>query len=173
MQNPHPVAIIVQMAAKSRKDKNKQGPVAVNKKAYRNFELIEKFEAGLELLGTEVKSLRTGAADLNGSYARVEDQECWLVGATIAQYQQGGALQHEPTRKRKLLLHKGEIHKIRTKLEQRGFTLVPLRIYFNDRGLAKIELALARGKRQYDKRKAITERDQKRDVDRSMKKYRR
>jgi len=163
----------MQMAAKSRKERDKQGPVAVNKKAYRNFELIEKFEAGLELLGTEVKSLRDAQADLNGSYARVEDQQCWLVGATIAQYQQAGPRQHEPTRKRKLLLHKAEIHKIRTKLEQRGFTLVPLRIYFNDRGLAKIELALARGKRQYDKRKAITERDQKRDVDRSMKKYRR
>lgn len=173
MQNPHPVAIIEQMAAKSRKERDKQSPVAVNKKAYRNFELIEKFEAGLELLGTEVKSLRNAQADLNGSYARVEDQQCWLVGATIAQYQQAGPWQHEPTRKRKLLLHKAEIHKIRTKLEQRGFTLVPLRIYFNDRGLAKIELALARGKRQYDKRKAITERDQKRDVDRSMKKYHR
>jgi SsrA-binding protein len=160
------------MTAKSRKDKDRQGPVAVNKKAYRNFELIEKFEAGLELLGTEVKSLRFGAADLNGSYARVENQQCWLVGAGIAQYQQASNRQHDPTRKRKLLLHKAEIHRIRTRLEQRGFTLVPLRIYFNDRGLAKIELALARGKRQYDKRKKITERDQKRDVDRDMKKYR-
>jgi len=161
------------MTAKTRKDKDKQGQVAVNKKAYRNFELIEKLEAGLELLGTEVKSLRLGAADLNGSYARVENQQCWLVGAGIAQYQQASSRQHEPTRKRKLLLHKAEIRRIRNKLEQRGFTLVPLRIYFNDRGLAKIELALARGKRQYDKRKTITERDQKRDVDRDMKKYRR
>jgi SsrA-binding protein len=161
------------MTAKSRKEKDKQGPVAVNKKAYRNFELIEKFEAGLGLLGTEVKSLREATADLTGSYARIDGGECWLVGASIAQYQQAGARQHEPTRKRKLLLHKAEIRRIRTKLEQRGFTLVPLRIYFNDRGLAKIELALARGKRQYDKRQAITSRDQKRDVDRSMKKYRR
>ncbi len=160
------------MAAKSRKDKNKKGPAAVNKKAYRNFELVERFEAGLGLLGTEVKSLRAGAADLNGSYARVENEQCWLVGAGIAQYQEAGSRQHEPTRKRKLLLHKAEIHRIRTKLEQRGFTLVPLRIYFNDRGLAKIELALARGKRQYDKRQSITARDQKRDIDRSMKKYR-
>ena len=160
------------MAVKSRKDKDKQGSAAVNKKAYRNFELIEKFEAGLELLGTEVKSLRDAQADLNGSYARVQNDECWLVGATIAQYQQGAAYNYEPTRKRKLLLHKGEIRKIRAKLEQRGFTFVPLRIYFNDRGLAKIELALARGKRQYDKRRAIAERQQKRDVDRDMKKYR-
>jgi len=160
------------MAAKSRKDKNKQGSVAVNKKAYRNFELVEKFEAGMSLLGSEVKSLRAGQADLNGSYARIEGQQCRLVGASIAQYQQSGMYNHEPTRKRKLLLHKTEIRKIKTKLEQRGFTLVPLRIYFNDKGLAKIELALARGKRQYDKRKAITERTQKRDVDRDMKKFR-
>jgi len=159
------------MAAKSHKDKDKQGSVAVNKKAYRNYELIDKFEAGLELLGTEVKSLRAGQADLNGSYARIEDGQCWLVGATIAQYENAGMARHEPTRKRKLLLHKTEIRRIWTKLEQRGFTFVPLRIYFNDRGLAKIELALARGKRQYDKRKTITERQQKRDIDRSMKKF--
>ena len=132
------------MAAKSRKNRDIQPLVAVNKKAYRNFELIEKFEAGLGLLGTEVKSLRDGTADLNGSYARVEGNQCWLVGATIAQYPQAGARQHEPARKRKLLLHKAEINKIRIKLEQRGFTLVPLRIYFSERGLAKIELALAR-----------------------------
>ena len=161
------------MAAKSRKSKDKRGSVAVNKKAYHNFELIEKFEAGMSLLGTEVKSLRAGAADLAGSYARIDNEQCWLVGASIAQYEQAGARGHEPMRRRKLLLHKSEIHKIRGRLEQRGFTLVPLRIYFNDRGLAKIELALARGKRQYDKRKSIAERQQRRDIDRSMKKYKR
>lgn len=146
--------------------------MAVNKKAYRNFELVENFQAGLSLLGTEVKSLRAGTADLSGSYARVENDQCWLVGAQIAQYEQAGSRRHEPTRKRKLLLHKSEIRKIRIKLEQRGFTLVPLKMYFNKRGLAKIDLALARGKRQYDKRRTITERDQRRDVDRDMKKYR-
>jgi SsrA-binding protein len=155
------------------KKKDQQGPVAVNKKAYRNFELVDTFEAGLSLLGTEVKSLRDGTADLSGSYARIQDEQCWLVGASIAQYQQGRSREHEPTRKRKLLLHKTEIRRIRIKLEQRGFTLVPLRIYFNTRGLAKVELALAKGKRQYDKRQAITDRDQKRDIDRNMKKYRR
>ena len=167
--------MMMSMAAKPGKDKNKgkQGQVAVNKKAYRNFELVEKIEAGLELLGTEVKSLRAAAADLSGSYARIEDGQCWLVGATISPYEQAGHNQHEPARKRRLLLHRIEIRRLRTKLEQRGFTLVPLRIYFNDRGLAKLELALAKGKRQYDKRKTITERDQKRDVDRSMKRYRR
>jgi len=158
------------MAAKPQK--NKRNAVTVNKKAYRNFEFVDNFEAGLSLLGTEVKSLREGTADLSGSYARIENEQCWLVGASIAQYQQAGSRQHEPTRKRKLLLHKTEIHRIRTKLEQRGFTLVPLRLYFNDKGLAKIELALAKGKRQYDKRQTITDRDQRRDIDRSIKKYR-
>ena len=165
------VAIIYRMAAKSKKSKA-NGATAVNKKAYRNFELVEKFEAGLELLGTEVKSLRAGQADLNGSYARIRDGECWLVGASIAQYAQASISNHEPLRDRKLLLHKAQIRKITTKLEQRGFTLVPLKIYFNDRGLAKAQLALARGKRQYDKRQTITERDRKRDTDRAMKKYR-
>jgi SsrA-binding protein len=160
------------MAAKSHKHKNGKAPRAVNKKAYRNFELIEKYEAGLELLGTEVKSLRAGQADLDGSYARVQQGQCWLIGAKIAQYQQASHTSHEPARKRKLLLHKAEIRKITTKLEQRGFTFVPLRIYFNDRGLAKIELALARGKRKYDKRQKITERDQKKDINRDLRKYR-
>jgi len=160
------------MAAKWRKSENQQAPKTANKKAYRNFELVEKFEAGLELLGTEVKSLRAGQADLDGSYARVENGQCWLVGAKIAQYKQAGGIEHNPTRKRKLLLHKREIHRIRIKLEQRGFTLVPLQIYFNDRGYAKIELALATGKRKYDKRRVITERQQKKDIEKDTKKYR-
>lgn len=155
-----------------RKESDKQNSAVVNKKAYRNFELIERFEAGLVLLGTEVKSLRAGAADISGSYARLEAGQCWLVGANIAQYEQAGASNHPPARKRKLLLHKSQIHKLISKLQQRGFTLVPLRIYFNGRGLAKVELALARGKRQYDKRKTIVERQQKRDIDRGMKKFR-
>jgi SsrA-binding protein len=161
------------MAAKSQKNRDKKSPVTVNKKAYRNFEFVDNFEAGLSLLGTEVKSLRESGADLSGSYARIDNGQCWLVGANISQYKQAGNRQHEPTRKRKLLLHKSEIRRITTKLEQRGFTLVPVRLYFNDKGLAKVELALAKGKRQYDKRQTITERDQKRDLDRSMKKYRR
>ena len=161
------------MATMAKKDdKNKQAPMAKNRKAYRDFELVEKFEAGLELRGSEVKSLRGSAADLSGSYARIQDGECWLVGAKIAPYAMARDGGHDPTRKRKLLLHKAELHRIWTKLEQRGFTLVPLRLYFSSRGLAKVELALAQGKRQYDKRQTITERTQKRDLDRSMKKYR-
>ena len=159
------------MAAKSGHDK--ESSVAVNKKAWHNFEIEDKFEAGMELLGSEVKSLRTGQVDLSGSYARIVNGECWLMGAKISQYQISGLAGHTPTRKRKLLMHKHEIRKIYIKLEQRGYTLVPLRIYFNQKGLAKVELAMARGKRQYDKRQAIMEREQKRDIEKRMKKYRR
>ena len=170
MQKRLPGAIMGLMAQKT--GKSSETPAAVNKKAYHDFELVEKYEAGMELRGSEVKSLRAAAADLTGSYARVEDGECWLVGAKIAAYQQAGSAGHDPTRKRKLLLHKAELHRIQVKLDQRGYTLVPLRMYFTQKGKAKIELALAQGKRQYDKRRTITERAQKRDVDRSMKKYR-
>ena len=159
------------MAGKKSKTKDSQGSVAVNKKAYHNFELVEKFEAGVSLQGSEVKSLRNGQADLSGSYARIIGDECWLVGASINQYDQAGIYNHEPVHNRKLLLHKIQIRKIKTKLDQRGFTFVPLRIYFNSRGLAKIELALAQGKKQYDKRASITEKQQKRDLDRDMKRF--
>ncbi|MFC1760500.1 SsrA-binding protein SmpB [Planctomycetota bacterium] len=154
------------------KDKKKDSAVAKNKKAYHNFELVEKFEAGLSLKGSEVKSLRDRHVDLDGSYAKIQRGECWLVGAKIAQYEQAGIYNHEPTRQRKLLLHKAELRKIVVKLEQRGYTLVPLKIYFNERGLAKAQIALARGKRQYDKRKTISSRDQKRDLDRAIKRFR-
>lgn len=159
---------------KGQKKDNSQVEVkAVNKRAKRDFIILETIEAGLELLGTEVKSLRDAQADLSGSYARVQNGQCWLVGTNIAPYKQAAAENHEPERKRRLLLHKSEIKKIKTKLEQRGFTLVPLEIYFNEKGLAKIELGLAKGKRKYDKRKQLDEKTRKRDIDRDMKKYRR
>jgi len=161
------------MAGKPDKKKNSSSVQIKNKKAYYNFELVEKVEAGLSLLGTEVKSLREGLGELEGAYARIRGDECWLVGCKIAQYAQASRNNHEPTRDRKLLLHRKQIHKIKVKLEQRGFTLVPLRIYFNDRGLAKAEIALARGKRQYDKRQKIQREQQKRDVARTLKKYNR
>ena len=149
--------------------KENQTPAAVNKKAYHDYELVEKYEAGIELRGSEVKSLRAAAADLSGSYARMQEGECWLVGAKIAAYQQAGNTGHDPARKRKLLLHKAELHRIQVKLDQRGFTLVPLRMYFTQKGLAKIELALAQGKRQYDKRQSIAARDAARPIDRTLK----
>ncbi len=161
------------MAKQSDNKKKTQAPQVKNKKAYHNFELVEKVQAGIVLLGTEVKSLRDGQADLEGAYARIKNDECWLVGSKIAQYPQASHNNHEPLRDRKLLLHKTQINKITIKLQQRGFTLVPLRIYFNERGLAKVELALARGKRQYDKRRKLRNEQQKKDVARTMKKYRR
>jgi SsrA-binding protein len=158
------------------KDRKKGDAVRVpkmeNKRAFFNYEIIEKTEAGMALLGSEVKSLRQGGADFTGAFAKISNSECWLIGCNIAPYKQAGVRNHEPLRKRKLLLHKRQIAKIETKLQQKGFTLVPLRIYFNDRGLAKIELAIARGKRQYDKRDKIRKRQQKSDIDKSMRKYR-
>ena len=143
-----------------------------NKKAYFDYELVEKVEAGISLVGTEVKSLRGGLADLDGSYAKISGNECWLTGCKITPYEMAGHTNHEADRPRKLLLHKKQIEKIKIKLSQRGFTLVPLRIYFNNRGLAKVEIALARGKKQYDKRAALQKAQVKLDMDRAMKKYR-
>ena len=143
-----------------------------NKKAFFNYHIDEKVEAGLMLLGTEVKSLRNKQCELDASYARIENSGCWLIGCKIAPYDKAAGANHEPLRKRKLLLHKAQIKKLTTKLQQRGFTLVPLRVYFNQRGLAKIELGLATGKRQYDKRQKIQDKDQKRQVQRDTKKYR-
>ncbi len=152
-------------------DKSHGGQVAQNKKAFFNYELVEKVEAGLALVGTEVKSLRNKDCELDASYARILNDEVWLIGCKIAPYAQAAEnANHDPTRKRKLLVHKAQIKKMKTKLEQRGYTLVPLRIYFNDRGKAKCEIALACGKRQYDKRQKIQDKDQKRDMGR-MKKY--
>ena len=149
--------------------KSKLIPKMVNKKAFHDYEIVEKVEAGLVLVGSEVKSLRAGGAELNGSFARLIDGQCWLVGCNIATYFQAGSNNHEPLRQRKLLLHRRQITKIAARLLQRGFTLVPLRIFFNDRGLAKIEIALAKGKKKYDKRDKITTRQQNKDMNRYRK----
>lgn len=153
---------------KDKKDK-KYSPSVTNKKAFFNFEIVEKVEAGIVLLGTEVKSLRSGLCELDGSYARVEEGEVWLIGAKIAQYDKASITNHAPLRDRKLLLHRRQIAKLISKLSQSGVTLVPLKVYFSDRGHAKVELGIARGKRQFDKRDKIQEREQKRDLDRIKK----
>lgn len=153
-------------------EKKAQNPsitVARNKKAWHDYEIVEKVEAGIQLLGTEVKSLRDKQCELDGAFARIVDGECWLVGCKIAPYAQRGYADHDPTRKRKLLLRRAQIKKLRSKLDQRGFTLVPLSVYFNPRGLAKVELGLAQGKRQYDKRRAIADRQMKKDIQRQSK----
>ncbi|HAK96909.1 MAG TPA: SsrA-binding protein [Planctomycetes bacterium] len=143
-------------------------PTIKNKKAYHNFEITDKLEAGLVLQGTEVKSLREGNVSMGDSFVRVFGEELFLVNLHIAEYKQGGFANHDPMRKRKLLLHRREIKRLSGKVRERGFTMVPLRIYFNERGIAKVELGLCRGKRQYDKREAIRKRDQAREASREM-----
>lgn len=146
--------------------------VAVNKKARFDYHIDEVFEAGLVLTGSEVKSLRLGRVQLREAYAAIERGEAFLHQAHIAPYEKAGNFGHEPTRVRKLLLHRKEISSLLGSVRQKGVTLVPLRLYFNDRGVAKIELGLGRGKKKYDKRAAIAERDAKRAIDRARKEQR-
>jgi SsrA-binding protein len=142
--------------------------IATNRKARHDYDILQSFETGIVLTGTEVKSLRLGRANLKESYARVEDEQVYLYGMHISPYEQGNRYNPDPKRKRKLLLHKYEIRRLLGKVQEKGLTLIPLKIYFN-RGNAKIELALAKGKREYDKRRAITERDAKREIEREFK----
>jgi len=141
----------------------KKGPrrdvVASHPRARFLFEILETFEAGIVLLGTEVKALRAGKAQLQEAYAKFRGTELWLVKAHFPEYSHGGYMKHEPARSRKLLLHGHELAKINAKVTQKGLTLVPLSLYFNEKGLAKLELALARGRKLYDKREAIRSRE--------------
>jgi len=151
------------------KKKGQDQPAGIrNKKATHKFEILEKIECGVVLRGTEVKSLRMGSASLDEAYARVDGEEIWLIGFNIPPYKHGNLMNHEPTRPRKLLLHKREIRKLLPKVVQRGQTLVPLRVYFNERGLCKVTLALARGKTHGDRREDLRKKDQKREMDRAM-----
>ncbi|MDA8198815.1 MAG: SsrA-binding protein SmpB [Thermaerobacter sp.] len=142
--------------------------VAENRRARFDYEIIERVEAGMVLYGTEVKSLRQGHANLRDSHALVRQGECWLINLHIPRYEQGNRWNHEPDRARKLLLHRREIKELEAKVKQRGFTLVPLRVYFDARGRAKVELALARGKKLYDKRESIARRDADRRIARAV-----
>ena len=142
--------------------------VADNRRAYYEYFVEEKFEAGIELQGTEVKALRGGEGSIAESYAMVEDEEAFLVNSNIPQYAKGSWMNHEPRRKRRLLLKKREISKLQGAIQRQGLTLVPLSIYFNASGKAKVELALARGKKAHDKRETIKERDWKREQGRLL-----
>ena len=141
--------------------------IAENRKARHEYHLLERYEAGLVLTGTEVKSLRDGGASLQQAYADVRNGEAWLIGAHIAEYGQGNAFNHEPDRDRKLLLHRKEIASLYGKVRERGLTLVPTRLYFKD-GKVKVEIALARGKEQRDKRRDIAKRDAARQIEREL-----
>ena len=146
-------------------------PTIQNKKARYDFELLDKLEAGIALVGTEVKSLRQGKANLEDAFCRLRDGELYLLNCTISPYEQGNLLNHDPIRPRKLLVHRREIKKLETKVTQKGLTLVPTRIYFT-RGLAKVEIALARGKSFHDKRDKLRERQVKRDIEQAMRRRR-
>ncbi len=162
------------MSKKDKKTDNQQkfNPVIRNKKAGFNYILLDKFEAGIILEGTEVKSLRMGRATLDDSYCRIKDGQLQMIGCNISVYEYGNICNHEPLRVRQLLVHKQELLKFEIKLNQKGFTLVPTKIYFSSRGYAKVEIALAQGKTLADKRSKMKEQQVKMDIKRAMSKYR-
>jgi SsrA-binding protein len=141
--------------------------VAVNRRALHEYEVLELFEAGLALMGSEIKSVRQGRVQLREAYARPERGELWLLNAHISQYAPAGPNGHEPTRPRKLLLHKTQIRQLSKAVEEQGLTIVPLRLYLKD-GLAKVELALVRGRKRYDKRAVIAKRESQREIARAL-----
>jgi SsrA-binding protein len=142
--------------------------VAQNRKARHEYLIEDSFEAGIALTGTEIKSVRAGKVSLAEAYARIENGEAWLVGANIAPWEGGNRLNHEPKRRRKLLLHRDEILDLQTKTRAKGLTLVPLKMYISGRSLAKLEIGLGRGKQHHDRRRDIAERDSRREMDRAI-----
>jgi SsrA-binding protein len=150
-----------------KKDKPKR-PEIRNRKAWHDYTVLERLETGVALWGTEVKSLRAGGGQIDEAFARIEGDELFLYSCHIDTYSCGSTRNHDPKRKRKLLAHRREIKKLTVKVTQRGLTLVPLSIYFNDRGLAKVDLALVRGKSHSDKRQDLKKRDHEREMSRAM-----
>ncbi len=142
--------------------------ICQNKKAWHNYFIDDRYEAGVSLLGTEVKSLREGRANIGDSYAKIKDGQIFLVDAHISPYTHGNRFNHDPLRTRKLLLHKREIRRLIGKVQEKGFTLIPLRLYFSD-GKAKVELGLAKGKKLFDKREALRRKTMERDMERGRK----
>jgi SsrA-binding protein len=142
--------------------------VAANRKAMHDYTIEDAYEAGVVLTGTEIKSVRAGRVNLRDGYVQIKDGEAWLLNVHISPYDFGNRENHEPKRERKLLLHRQEIRRLQSKVNERGWTIVPLRVYLKE-GRAKVEIALARGKRLYDKRDAVAERDMDRDLQRAVK----
>ena len=149
--------------------KRERKSIAKNRRAFHEYEILETFEAGLELTGTEVRSLRENNCQLTDCFALIRGGEVWLHNVHIAPYSNGNIANVDPDRKRKLLLHRKEIRLLEQKTREKGLTLVPVSMYFKENGLVKVELALARGKKTYDKRQAIAKRDAQREIDRAMK----
>lgn len=154
--------------AKTDKEKPAVKVIADNRRARHEYEILQTFETGIELTGTEVKSMRVGRANLQDAFARIEQGQLWLYNCHISPYDFGNRFNHEPTRKRRLLMHKREIARLHQQIKEKGLTLVPLKLYFK-RNWVKVDLALARGKQLYDKRDAITKRDTKRQLDKLVK----
>lgn len=162
------------MAGRTERQNHKSGPVGPrtisnNRKARFNYHLIEEFDAGIQLVGTEIKSIRQGNVNLGDGFVLVRDGEAWLHNVHIAQYTHGNRQNHEEMRPRKLLLNKREIRRIAANTAQKGLTVVPLRLYISNHGLAKVVIALAKGKQQHDKRDAIAQRDAQRSMERARK----
>ena len=157
------------MAKSAKKDKDDDGTVNIcrNRRAAHDYDILDRIECGLVLVGTEVKSLRAGYGNLEDAYARIDEGEVWLIGAEIPEYEFGNRLNHKPKRARKLLLHKREISKFAGKASEKGLTLVPLRMYFKE-GKAKVEVAVAKGKQVHDKRESLKKADAKRQIDRAI-----
>ncbi len=155
------------MAAGAKKDT--RTIIAKNRRAHHDYEVLERFEAGIELTGTEVRSLRDNNAQLTDAFALIRGGEAWLNNFHIAPYTNGNICNVDPDRRRKLLLHKKQIRYLAEKTQEKGLALVPLDIYFNEKGLVKVTLALARGKKLYDKRNSMKERDVKREIERTLK----
>jgi len=142
--------------------------VTTNRKAYHDYHIEEELEAGIALTGTEIKSIRAGRVNLRDAYARIENGELWLIGMHISPYEHaGGYFQHDPDRPRKLLVHRNELNYLRNRVEAKGYTLVPLRLVLR-KGLAKVDIGVARGKKTYDKREAMAERDARREMERAL-----
>lgn len=167
LSEPYPCYRI--MAKSGKKDNATDGTVNIcrNRRATHDYEILDTIECGIVLVGTEVKSLREGYGNLEDAYARIDDGEVWLIGAEIPEYVFGNRLNHKPKRPRKLLLHRREITRFAEKADQKGFTLVPLRMYFKD-GKAKVELAVGKGKQAHDKRESLKKADARREIDRAM-----
>jgi SsrA-binding protein len=158
------------MSKKNNKQKEFKD-ITVNRKAFHDYEILEKHEAGMMLVGSEVKSIREGKVNLKDSYVEIRFQEAFLINAHISHYSNASYNNHEPERERKLLLHKQELLKLDRKVKTRGVTIIPLRMYFTAKGRVKIEIAVAKGKRAYDKKQAIKDRDIRRDAERELRDY--
>jgi len=146
--------------------------IAQNKKAFHDYEILDRLEAGIALAGSEVKSIRAGRISLKDSFVEVHGGEAFLLRCHISPYEQAGVFNHEPERKRKLLLHGREIHRLDQKVKARGFSIVPLQVFLTDKGLVKVEIALVRGKREYEKKQKLKERDVQREMDRDVQRFR-